>query len=116
MILPPCSMITRSKLRKRRKTVRDRNHGAPAHQPAERLADRLLGFAVERGGGFIEQQDRRVLQEGARDGDALPLSAGQLDAAVADLVASPSGRVSTKSQRAAIAARSTSSSVAFGRP
>src|SRR6266404_950714 len=32
------------------------------------------------------------------------------------MVASPSGNVSTKSQRAAIAARSTSLSVAFGRP
>ena len=68
----------------RRKTVGDRDHGAPAHQPAERLADRFLGFAVERGGGFVEQQDRRVLQEGARNRDALPLAARQLDAAVAD--------------------------------
>jgi hypothetical protein len=32
------------------------------------LADRLLRLAVERGGSLIEQQDRRILQEGARDG------------------------------------------------
>ena len=62
----------------------DRDHGAAAHQAAERLSDRFLGFAVESGGRLVEQQDRRVLQEGARDRDALPLAARQLDAAVAD--------------------------------
>ena len=55
--------------------MRDRDHGTAAHQAAERLTDRLLGLAVKRRGGFIEQQDRRVLQESARDGDALPLAA-----------------------------------------
>jgi len=67
-----------------RKAVGDRDHGAAAHQAAERLSDRFLGFAVESGGRLVEQQDRRVLQEGARDRDALPLAARQLDAAVAD--------------------------------
>ncbi len=62
----------------------DGNHGASAHQPRQRLADRLFGFTVQRGGRFIQQQDRRVLQEGARDGDALPLPAGDLDSAIAD--------------------------------
>ena len=38
-------------------------------------ADHLLGFAVERGGRLIEQEQRRVLQERARDGDALALTA-----------------------------------------
>lgn len=100
----------------RRQAVRDRNDGAPAHQPAERLADRFLGFAIEGGGRLIEQQDRRILQEGARNGNALTLAAGNLDTAIPTMVAMPSGRPSTKSQRAAIAARNTSLSVAFGRP
>ena len=47
-------------------------------------ADRLLGFAVERGGRLVEQQHRRVLQERARNRDALALAAGELHAAVAD--------------------------------
>ena len=94
----------------------DGDHGAAAHQPVKRLADRLLGFAVERRGRLVEQQDRRILQEGARDGDALPLAAGQLDAAVADDRVEALRQASMKSQRAATAARSTSSSVASGRP
>ena len=65
-------------------TMGDRNHRAPAHQPGQGLADRLFGLAVERGGRLIQQQDRRVLQEGARNGDPLPLPAGDLDAAIAD--------------------------------
>jgi len=35
-----------------------------------------LGVAVERGGGLVEQQDRRRLEDGARNGDALLLAAG----------------------------------------
>ena len=116
MILPPCSITTRSKLR----NVASRWAIAITVRPRisrdKRLADRFLGFAVQRGGRFVQQQDRRILQEGARDGDALPLSAGHLDPAVADHGVHASGRVSMKSQRAAIAARSTSSSVALGRP
>ena len=99
-----------------RQPVRDRNDRAPAHQPRQRLADRFLGFAVERGSRLVEQQDRRILQEGARDRDALPLAARQLDAAVADHGRHALRQVSMKSQRAAIAARSTSSSLASGRP
>ena len=64
--------------------MRDRQHGAAAHQAAERLADELLGCAVERGGRLVEQQQRRVLEERARDGDALALSARQPHAAIAD--------------------------------
>ncbi len=42
-----------------------------------------LGFVVERGGCLVQQQDRRVLEKGTRDGDALALPAGQLGAALA---------------------------------
>ena len=51
----------------------------------ERVLDFLLGVAVERRGGLVQQQDRRPLQDGAGDGDALLLAAGQLQAALADL-------------------------------
>ena len=36
-------------------------------------------------GGFVEQQQRRVLQVSAGDGDALGLAAGQAVAALTDL-------------------------------
>ncbi len=39
---------------------------------------------VQRRGGFVEDQDRRVLQQRARDRHALLLAAGQLQAALAD--------------------------------
>ena len=48
-------------------------------------------FAVERRRRLVEHQDRRVLQDDARDRDALALSAGQFHAALADMrvVAAP---------------------------
>ena len=56
----------------------------PAKQSRQRLLDGLLGLGVERGGGLIEQHDRRIHEEGARDGQSLPLAAGELHAALAD--------------------------------
>ena len=51
----------------------------------ERVLDVLLGVAVERGGGLVEQQDRRRFEDGAGDRDALLLAAGELQAALAHL-------------------------------
>ncbi len=45
----------------------------------------LLGVAVERRSRLVEQQDRRAFQDGAGDGDALLLAAGEFQAALADL-------------------------------
>jgi len=47
---------------------------------------------VERGGGFIQQQDRRVLQERTRDGDTLPLATRNLTPRSPTMVPSPVGR------------------------
>ncbi len=49
-----------------------------------RLADLRLGFGVHRGGGIIQDEDARILQQGARDGDALLLPAGDGHPALAD--------------------------------
>ncbi len=46
--------------------------------------DEGFGFGVEAGGGFVEDQNSRVGQDGAGDGDALALAAGKFDAAFAD--------------------------------
>ena len=46
------------------------------HQP--------LGFGIERGRRLVEQDDRRILDQRAGDGDALALAARQLQAVLAD--------------------------------
>ena len=58
--------------------------GAPLGDVVERLLDRRLGAAVERAGRLVEDQDRRVLEQGAGDGDALLLAARKLEPALAD--------------------------------
>ena len=50
----------------------------------ERGLDLLLGAGIQRAGRFVQDQDARVLQDGARDGDPLLLAARQLQAAFAD--------------------------------
>ena len=50
----------------------------------ERLLDRLLGAAVERARGFVEHEDRRILEQSPGDRDALLLAARELQAALAD--------------------------------
>ncbi len=49
--------------------------GGELLQPREQL---VLGLRIERGGGLVEHQDLRVAHEGARQGDLLPLAAGEL--------------------------------------
>jgi hypothetical protein len=52
----------------------------------------LLVGRIQRRGGLVEDQDRRVLQQRAGDGHALLLAAGELQAALADASCrSPSG-------------------------
>ncbi len=59
--------------------------GPPPPQFVERLLHLAFRFRIERGGRLVEQKDRRVLQEGAGDGDALLLAAGKLGAELADI-------------------------------
>src|SRR5678815_5884806 len=69
----------------RREPVRDRDHGLALPQRRELVLDRELDLAVERGRRLVEDQDRRVLEDHARQGDALALPARELDAALADV-------------------------------
>jgi hypothetical protein len=48
-------------------------------------AGSVLGGAVDGAGAVVQDQDARVGQEGAGDGDALSLPAGEGHAALADL-------------------------------
>ena len=68
----------------RRQPVRDHDRGASAHQRIERGLHLALRFRVERRGRLVEDQQRRVLEERARDGDALALAARQAHAVLAD--------------------------------
>ena len=52
----------------------DRDSRTAAHQVFERLLDFLLGGCVDRGGGFVQDQDARIDQQGARNRNALALS------------------------------------------
>jgi hypothetical protein len=68
-----------------REAVGDGDHGLAFHQPVQAGLDGGFDLGVERAGGFVEQQDGRVLEHHARDGDALALAARQLHAAFADV-------------------------------
>src|SRR5262249_7543428 len=68
-----------------REPMRDDERGAVLRHPLERVLDLLLRVAVERRGRLVEHQDRRRLEDGARDRHALLLAAGELQAALADL-------------------------------
>src|SRR5271166_26134 len=71
------------RLSHRRKSVGNDNGGSALAERPQSVLDRLLGFRIERRGRLIEQDNRRVLEEGAGDRDALALTAGKLHAALA---------------------------------
>ena len=98
--------------------VRDDDGGAARHQIGEAALDQSFVLGVERACRLVEQKQRRVAQDRARDGDALALSAGQRRAALADDgFDSPSAALSMNSAAAAAsAACCTSASLASGRP
>ena len=53
----------------------DDQRRAVAHDAFKGTLHRRFTFGVERAGGFVEQQDRRIAQDGPGDGDALALAA-----------------------------------------
>ena len=66
-----------------RQAVRNDQRRAATHQRLQRILDRALALRIQCRGRFVEQQDGRVAQDGAGDGDALALAARQADAALA---------------------------------
>ena len=55
------------------------------HQTFESILYQSLALRVEGRGGFVEDEDGRVLQDGTGNADALALSAAEASAAVADV-------------------------------
>ena len=58
----------------RGETVRDDQRCPPGHHLLERLLELDLRAGVESRGGFVENEDRRVLEQRAGNGQALALS------------------------------------------
>ena len=67
------------------KPVGDDDAGSSLHEHFQRVLNGAFRDGVQRRGGLVQKQDGRILEDDARDGDALLLAAGQLEAAVAHL-------------------------------
>src|SRR6185503_8334042 len=62
--------------------MRDQKDAAAGGEAADVLEQLGLRAGVERGGGLVEHEEAGVAEEGTGERDALPLSAGEVDAAV----------------------------------
>ena len=67
-----------------REPVGDDERGAPAQDAAQPLLDEHLGARVDRRGRLVEDEDRGVADDRARERDELPLTGRQRPAALAD--------------------------------
>ena len=59
----------------RTQTVGDGHGGTGLHQTLQGILYQALALGVEGRGGFVEDEDRGILQDGTGDADALTLSA-----------------------------------------
>ena len=66
-----------------RQAVGDDQHGAPRANAAHIVLDDLFRFIIERARRLVENQDARIADQGAGDGDALALAARQARAVLA---------------------------------
>ena len=89
----------------------------PSMTSLEAAEDALFGVGVDAGQGVVEDEDFGVADDGAGDGGALFLAAGEGESALADLVSKPLGnsRISV-AMWAMVAASSTCSEDASGLP
>ena len=60
------------------------DRGSIFHQLLQGFLDELFTFGIERARGFIEEQDRRVLENSPCDGDSLALTSRQAGASLAE--------------------------------
>ena len=67
----------------RRETVGDQDRSASCDHAREGEADALFGLGVDRRGGFIEDEDTRIVGERAGEADELLLASGERRAALA---------------------------------
>src|SRR5438876_4002894 len=62
----------------------DQQRGAPLQETSNSFLNLVLGGAVNRAGRIIQDQNMRVGEQGTCNGNALALSAGERDAALAN--------------------------------
>src|SRR5881628_1425514 len=67
----------------RREPVRDDEGRAPGQEPLQPLHDERLRGGVERRGGLVEYEERRIAEDRARDRDAQLLAGGERGARLA---------------------------------
>ena len=72
-------------------SVRDGQGGAAGHQVVQRSLQLALRAGVQRRGGLVEHEDRRVHQQGAGHGQSLPLATAEPMAAGTDNGLQPVG-------------------------
>ena len=65
--------------------VGDDKDGFVFYEPRKSLLNGSFVLHVQAGGGLVQQNDGRILQEGTGDGDALTLAAGKSAAVLADV-------------------------------
>ena len=65
----------------RRQPMRYRDRGPSLRRPLQRRLHYSLRLRIQRRGGFVQEQEPRFPDQGAGDGDALFLAAGELEAA-----------------------------------
>lgn len=68
-----------------RQAVGNRQRCAALRQFVQALADQNLALVVQGARGLVQQQNARVLQKYAGNGEALLLPAGELDTALTDI-------------------------------
>jgi len=68
----------------RAEAVGDDEGGAAGDGAIEGGEDLVFGFGIDRGGGIVEEENRRFEEDGAGDGETLALSAGKAAAALAE--------------------------------
>ena len=90
----------------RREAVGDDDRGASPEQALKALLDRLLGAHVDVGGRRHQNQDPRLGEQRAGEGDELALTGGELDPALADLGLDALRQCATNSVAPTVADRS----------
>src|SRR4051794_30712112 len=63
---------------------RGTGNSLPFYEPLQRVLDKELGLGVKRASSLVEDEHRRILEEGVGNGDALLLAAREGDAALTD--------------------------------
>ena len=69
--------------------MRDDERGVFSGETFDGVGHQHLAFSIERAGRFVEQQHRAIGEDGAGDGDALTLTAGEAHATFAKLCFEP---------------------------